>query len=113
GLSVKTIRYYTDMGLLPTAPRSRGGHRRYPPQALEQLELVRQLRALDVPSVAITGVANEGQGLGDLMAAQLTGTQAQVAELRWREAPLQALEECFGPEQLRRLRVLAKVRCRP
>ncbi|MGK5545669.1 MerR family DNA-binding transcriptional regulator [Streptomyces sp. URMC 127] len=113
GLSVKTIRYYTDIGLLPTAPRSQGGHRRYPPQALEQLQLVRQLRALDVPIVDITGVANEGQGLGDLVAGQLAGTRAQLTELRWREASLQALEECSGPERLRRLHVLAKIRRRP
>ncbi|MCD9141404.1 helix-turn-helix domain-containing protein [Streptomyces albireticuli] len=113
GLSVKAIRYYTDIGLLPTAPRSEGGHRRYPPQALEQLRLVRQLRALDVPIAAITGVATGGQRLGDLVAEQLAGTRARLAELRWREAALQALEECSGPERLRRLRVLAQVRCRP
>ncbi|MFI9202889.1 MerR family transcriptional regulator [Streptomyces sp. NPDC053048] len=112
GLSVKAIRYYTDIGLLPTAPRSQGGHRRYPPQALEQLQLVRQLRALGVPIAAITDVATGGHRLGDLVAEQLASTQTQLAELRWREAALQALEECSGPERLRRLRVLARVQCR-
>ncbi|GAA0442475.1 MerR family transcriptional regulator [Streptomyces stramineus] len=113
GLSVKAIRYYTDIGLLPTAPRSEGGHRRYPPQALEQLKLVQQLRALDVPIAAITNVATGGQRLGDLVAEQLASTQTQLAELRWREAALQALEGCSGPERLRRLRVLARVQRRP
>ncbi|GAA3116430.1 MerR family DNA-binding transcriptional regulator [Streptomyces rectiviolaceus] len=113
GLSVKAIRYYTDIGLLPTAPRSQGGHRRYPPQALEQLWLVRQLRALDVPIAAITDVATGAHRLGDLVAEQLESTQTRLAELRWREAALLALEECSGPERLRRLRVLATVQCRP
>ncbi|MFD9905759.1 MerR family transcriptional regulator [Streptomyces sp. NPDC059063] len=113
GLSVKAIRYYTDIGLLPTAPRSEGGHRRYPPQALEQLQLVRQLRALDVPIAAIVDVATDGRRLGELVAEQLELTQTRLAELRWREAALQALAECSGPERLRRLRVLARVKCRP
>ncbi|MFE0173817.1 MerR family transcriptional regulator [Streptomyces sp. NPDC059002] len=113
GLSVKAIRYYTDIGLLPTAPRSRGGHRRYPPQALEQLALIRQLRALDVPIAGIARLATGGHRLGDLVAEQLAGTRTRLAELRWREAALQALEECSGPERLRRLRVLAGVLGRP
>lgn len=113
GLSVKAVRYYTDIGLLPTAPRSRGGHRRYPPQALEQLQLVRQLRALDVPIAAIADVATGESGLGELVAAQLAGTRTQLAELRWREAALRALEESHGPERLRRLRLLAGVQHRP
>lgn len=113
GLSVKAIRYYTDIGLVPTAPRSHGGHRRYPPQALEQLQLVRQLRALDVPIAAIIEVAKGESGLGDLVAGQLERAQTQLAELRWREAALRALEECHGPERLRRLRLLAGVQRRP
>ncbi|MFD9075730.1 helix-turn-helix domain-containing protein [Streptomyces lasiicapitis] len=113
GLSVKAIRYYTDVGLLPTAPRSQGGHRRYPPQALEQLQLVRQLRALDVPIAAITDVATGESRLGELVAEQLESTQTQLAELRWREAALQALGECHGPERLRRLHLLARVQRRP
>ncbi|ATL28483.1 MerR family transcriptional regulator [Streptomyces formicae] len=113
GLSVKAIRYYTDIGLLPTAPRSAGGHRRYRPEALEHLTLVRQLRALDVPIAAIAGVATGEGGLGDLVAEQLAGTRSRLAELRWREAALQALDDCSGPERLRRLRVLAGVRSLP
>ncbi|MEU7579969.1 MerR family transcriptional regulator [Streptomyces sp. NPDC041068] len=113
GLSVKAIRYYTDVGLLTTAPRSRGGHRRYPPQALEQLRMVRQLRALDVPIAALTDAASGGYHLGDLVTRQLESTQSQLSELRWREAVLQALEESSGPERLRRLHLLARVACRP
>lgn len=45
GLPVKTVRYYSDIGLLPVAERSAGGHRRYRPEALEQLHLVQRLRA--------------------------------------------------------------------
>lgn len=34
GLPVKTIRYYSDIGLRPESGRSRGGHRRYAADAL-------------------------------------------------------------------------------
>ncbi|WJV50756.1 MerR family transcriptional regulator [Streptomyces flavofungini] len=113
GLSVKAIRYYTDIGLLPTAPRSQGGHRRYPPEALDQLQLVRQLRALDVPIAVIAELAAGESGLGELVAGQLESTRTRLAELRWREAALRALDECHGPERLRRLRLLAGVLHRP
>ncbi|KOG90150.1 helix-turn-helix domain-containing protein [Streptomyces varsoviensis] len=113
GLSVKTIRYYSDIGLLPTARRSDGGHRRYPPRALEQLRLVRHLRALDIPIAAIAGVAAGDRAFDDVVAEQLAGTRAQMTELRWREAALQAVEEGTGPERLRRLHLLARVQRLP
>ncbi|MFD0853398.1 MerR family DNA-binding transcriptional regulator, partial [Actinomadura adrarensis] len=49
GGTVKTVRFYSDLGLLPESPRSSGGHRRYGPAALERLRLIRSLRALDLP----------------------------------------------------------------
>ncbi len=44
GVSVKTVRFYSDGGLLPEASRSAGGHRRYGPEAVERLALIRSLR---------------------------------------------------------------------
>ncbi|MEU9482399.1 MerR family DNA-binding transcriptional regulator [Streptomyces decoyicus] len=51
GLSVKTIRYDSAIGLLSLTRRSAGGHRRYAHEALEQLRLVQQLRALNPRSL--------------------------------------------------------------
>ncbi|MFE3288559.1 MerR family transcriptional regulator, partial [Streptomyces sp. NPDC059233] len=56
GLSVKTLRYYSDSGLLPVAVRSAGGHRRYGPEAWERIRLIRRLRALNTPIAALTHV---------------------------------------------------------
>ncbi|MEU3957985.1 MerR family DNA-binding transcriptional regulator, partial [Streptomyces achromogenes] len=39
--TVKTIRFYSDQGLLPEAARSSGGHRRYGPDALARLRTIR------------------------------------------------------------------------
>ncbi|WP_189133600.1 helix-turn-helix domain-containing protein [Wenjunlia tyrosinilytica] len=113
GLPVKTIRYYSDIGLLPMAERSVGGHRRYAPQALERLRLVQRLRALDTPIATITQLATGERTLSDLLVGELDLVQSRLAELRWRQATLQALDNCSRPEQLRRLEVLSRVQRLP
>lgn len=41
GLAVKTIRFYSDAGLLPSR-RTAAGHRRYAPADLPRLQLIRE-----------------------------------------------------------------------
>lgn len=43
---VQTIRYYEKIGLMPAAPRSPGGQRRYDTAALERLRFIRHGRDL-------------------------------------------------------------------
>ncbi|MFI1015973.1 MerR family transcriptional regulator [Streptomyces sp. NPDC020965] len=109
GLPVKTIRYYSDIGLLPMAQRSSGGHRRYAYEALEQLRLVQQLRALGTPIATITQLTTGERSLGELVSRELDQTRTRLAELSWRQATLQALDDCSELERLRRLAVLSRV----
>jgi len=53
GLPVKTLRFYSDAGLLPPAERSRSGYRLYSQDALVRLDLIRTLRdaALGLDSI--------------------------------------------------------------
>lgn len=46
GLTVKTIRFYSDRGIVPPTDRSPAGYRLYGPDALARLDLVRTLREL-------------------------------------------------------------------
>ena len=46
GSSVKTIRFYSDAGLVQPADRTPAGYRRYDDDALARLHLVRTLRDL-------------------------------------------------------------------
>jgi len=48
GLSVKTIRYYCDEGLLHPKDRSTGGYRLFDEENLAELTIIRALRAMDV-----------------------------------------------------------------
>jgi MerR family copper efflux transcriptional regulator len=41
GVSIDTIRYYERQGLLPRAPRTAGGYRRYSPSAAARLRFIR------------------------------------------------------------------------
>ncbi len=49
GLTVKTIRFYCDEGLIHPARRSDGGFRLFSPDVFEELTLIRTLRALEIP----------------------------------------------------------------
>ena len=58
GLAVRTIRFYSDCGIVAPADRSPAGHRRYDAGAIARLDLVRTLRELDVNLPAIRKVVN-------------------------------------------------------
>src|SRR5688572_7789287 len=46
GVSTPTIRYYEDIGLLPSPVRSGGGYRRYSDATVEELQFIRKAQAL-------------------------------------------------------------------
>ena len=49
GLTVKTIRFYCDEGLIQPTSRSDGGFRLFNPEALNDLAFIRTLSGLDIP----------------------------------------------------------------
>ncbi|MGW7405380.1 helix-turn-helix domain-containing protein [Streptomyces sp. NPDC054833] len=118
GTTVKTVRFYSDRGLLPEATRSTGGHRRYRPEALSRLRTIRSLRSLGVPVPEIgraldAGDSDSGDGLEAVVARRLDDLGTELAALRWREAALRALHE-GAPEQLaERLELIGAVSVPP
>ena len=46
GLTVKTLRFYEDQGLLPAACRSAGGYRLFAEESLRRLEFIVRLKTL-------------------------------------------------------------------
>jgi DNA-binding transcriptional MerR regulator len=84
GLPVKTIRYYSDVGVLPPAARTRSGYRRYGAADLARLDLVRTLRELGVALATIRRVLDRQATLTDVLAlhAEALGVQARTLQVR-------------------------------
>lgn len=117
GVTVKTVRFYSDRGLLPDGPRSAGGHRRYGPEALDRLRVIRALRALDLPVPDVSRVLGQADAaedvLDDVIAGQLRDVGSQLAALRWRESALQLLQDCTPAERAERLLLVGAVSAPP
>jgi DNA-binding transcriptional MerR regulator len=75
GLTVRALRHYDEIGLLPASERTASGHRRYTEPDLRRLYRVRALRALGLSLEEIAGVlAGTADDLGtmrELLAGQL------------------------------------------
>ncbi|MBC9712669.1 MerR family transcriptional regulator [Streptomyces sp. TRM66268-LWL] len=106
--TVKTVRFYSDKGLLPELSRSGGGHRRYGPEALERLRLIRSLRGLGVPLPAVRRIVDEqsAAALEDAVAGQLRTLGSQLTALRWQEAALRLVQESKPQERAERLQLI-------
>lgn len=82
GLSVKTLRYYSDQGLVPPSARSRSGYRLYSETDLAKLDLVRTLREAGLSLDAIGRVLRREQSLTTVLQARLAAIEAHVTSLR-------------------------------
>ncbi|RDI49754.1 MerR family transcriptional regulator [Nocardia mexicana] len=91
GVPVRTIRYYSDEGILESV-RSSGGHRRYAPAAVDRLALVRRLRGLGLGLPAIASVLEGERSIAEAVAAERTAVDDQLTVLAWRRARLAAVE---------------------
>ncbi|WP_137994108.1 MerR family transcriptional regulator [Streptomyces vilmorinianum] len=112
-VTVKTVRFYSDRGLLPEAGRSSGGHRRYGPEALDRLRLIRSLRTLDLPVPTVGRVLDQDDTLEDVIAGRLRELGSRLTALRWQEASLRLLQDCTAGERAERLRLLGAVPALP
>lgn len=113
GATVKSVRFYSDRGLLPEASRSSGGHRRYGPEALERLRVIRSLRSLDVRVPDVGRILEQEDAFEDVVAGHLRELGSQRAALLWREAALQLLRDCTPGERAERLVLIGAVSTPP
>ncbi|GGL98481.1 MerR family transcriptional regulator [Nakamurella endophytica] len=72
GLSVPTLRYYEQIGLVPPVPRDpSSGHRRYPGSAVERIESLAHLRAAGLSIDAMRTLMSTGGHDADGITAKL------------------------------------------
>ncbi|MFD5134626.1 MerR family transcriptional regulator [Streptomyces olindensis] len=112
GLTVKTIRFYSDRGIVLPVDRTSAGYRRYGPDAVARLALVRTLRELGVGLGAIRHVMDRQLTLGAVAAEHVTALDVRIGVLRLRRAVLTATarrEREPTPEEMERMHQLAKL----
>jgi DNA-binding transcriptional MerR regulator len=101
GLPVKTIRYYSDIGLVREARRTPAGYRRYDEQSLGRLELVRALRDLGIDLQTIARVAEQQWSLEDVARAHCDAIDVHLRQLALRRAVLRAIARGIArPEEV-------------
>jgi DNA-binding transcriptional MerR regulator len=90
GMPVKTLRFWSDEGLIPPASRTSSGYRMFGEDALIRLDLVRTLRDAGVGIETIRKVLHRDLSLADALRLQLSAVEAHVASLQGVAAALRA-----------------------
>jgi DNA-binding transcriptional MerR regulator len=103
GLSVRTLRYYADSGVLPEAARSESGYRLFDSEAVARARLIRTLRELGVGLNDVKRVLVAEASLADVAAAHARALDAQIRLLRLQRAVLGAVARTTDPQELERM----------
>jgi DNA-binding transcriptional MerR regulator len=110
GLTVKTIRFYSDTGIVPSTDRSPAGYRLYDITALARLDLVRTLRDLGLELAVIRQVLDREISVPEVAAAHADALEVQIRTLRLRRAVLRAVAKRGStPEEMDLMHKLAKL----
>jgi len=89
-LSIKTIRYYEQRGLLEQPPRTEAGYRLYGPEEVARLRFIQRAKLLGLTLeeirelVGLAAQCNEGEivpRLEEVLEAKLEETERKMAEL--------------------------------
>ncbi|MBI4354849.1 MAG: heavy metal-responsive transcriptional regulator [Candidatus Omnitrophica bacterium] len=89
GVSIKTIRFYEELGLVPRASRTEGRYRLYGPETVERLLFIRKAQGLGLrldEIKEILDLADRGRcpcgHVQLLLKAKLTELKQKIADLR-------------------------------
>lgn len=110
GLTVKTIRFYSDRGIVVPTDRSPAGYRLYSIDAIARLDLVRTLRELGLDLPTIRKVVDRELSLPEVAAAHAEALTVQIRVLRLRRAVVTAVAERGStPEETELMHQLAQL----
>ncbi len=88
GLTVRTIRYWSDEGVLSPVARSAGCYRQYDAESVARLELIRNLRELGLGLDDVRAVPAGETTVAQVAAAHVIALDAQFSSLRLTRAVL-------------------------
>ncbi|MEU5879021.1 MerR family transcriptional regulator [Spirillospora sp. NPDC047279] len=109
GLTVKTVRFYSERGLLPVS-RTASGHRRYGAGAVARLGLVRTLRDLGLDLATVQKIVDREVPAAEVAAVHAAAVAVQMRVLRLRHAVLSAAARRGStPEEMDLMHRLARL----
>jgi DNA-binding transcriptional MerR regulator len=88
GVPARTIRFWSDAGLVPPSGRSASGYRLYDADAVARLDLVRTLRELGLGLDTVRAVLSRAATVAEVAKAHVTVLDGQIRTLRLRRAVL-------------------------
>ncbi|MFG2222397.1 MerR family transcriptional regulator [Streptomyces sp. NPDC048644] len=91
GLPVRTIRFYSDSGVVAPTTRSPAGYRLYDVDALHRLELLRTLRELGMDLATIQRVLDRELSVAEVAAAHADAMDVQIRVLQLRRSVLRVV----------------------
>ncbi|MFJ9379127.1 MerR family transcriptional regulator [Streptomyces sp. NPDC101455] len=110
GLTVTTVRFYSDRGIVAPTDRSPAGYRLYGIDAVARLDLVRTLRELGLDLSTIRKVVDRELSLPEVAAAHADALAVRIRVLRLRHAVLTAVAERGStPEETELMHRLAQL----
>lgn len=90
GVSAKTIRFYSDSGILPPTATTPAGYRLYSEADRGRLETIRALRELAFPLPTIAALLGQQRSVTDALRAQLAAVEATLRTVRRQQVVLRA-----------------------
>lgn len=109
GVTIDTIRFYEQQGLLDSPPRTQSKYRDFPPEALERLTFIRRARELgfrleEIGELLVLAAAQEAgaRDVRELTAAKLQDVQRRIVKLnRIAQSLSDLLRACHGDKVTR------------
>lgn len=98
GVTKKTVRFYSNEGLLPSTTRNAAGYRLYTHDDLERLALIRALREAGLGLATIRSVLDREMTLREALTLRLAVVEAHVTSLHQVAAAIRAALKA-GPDE--------------
>lgn len=100
GVTVRTLRHYHQIGLLPEPPRSAGGYRDYDVGHLVRLLRITRMTALGLPLSALPAVLDDPVAADELLDELDRRAAADIERLTARRSAIAALRRAGAPPDL-------------
>ncbi|MFC0862846.1 MerR family transcriptional regulator [Sphaerimonospora cavernae] len=110
GVPVRTIRFWSDIGVIPPSDRTAGGYRLYDSESVARLDLVRTLRELGIDLPTVQRVLARQATVAEVARAHVAALDAEISILRARRAVLRSVAERASTiEEMKLMHELARL----